>query len=142
MAAYIARRRVEFAHTDQAGIAHFSEYFGYMESAEHELFRSIGLSVVQELDGRLISWPRVSAAFDFIVPLKFEDEFEIHLGIERMGESSVQWAAEIMSGGILCARGRCTVVCCEIGDPSAMARTVIPPEMRGKLEAFLLEEGN
>ena len=43
-------RRVEFRDTDAAGIVHFSVFFTWMEAAEHELLRSLGLSVV--LEGR------------------------------------------------------------------------------------------
>jgi acyl-CoA thioesterase FadM len=39
------RRRVEFAETDMAGIAHFSSFIIYMEQAEHALLRSLGTSV-------------------------------------------------------------------------------------------------
>lgn len=39
------RRRVEFAETDMAGIAHFSSFVIYMEQAEHALLRSLGTSV-------------------------------------------------------------------------------------------------
>ena len=39
------RRRVEFAETDMAGIAHFSSFSIYMEQAEHALLRSLGTSV-------------------------------------------------------------------------------------------------
>ena len=45
------QRFVEFSDTDMAGIAHFSAFFRYMESAEHALLRSLGLSVFQKLDG-------------------------------------------------------------------------------------------
>ncbi|MHC4772214.1 MAG: acyl-CoA thioesterase, partial [Planctomycetota bacterium] len=31
-------RRVEFHDTDMAGIVHFTAYFRFMETAEHELF--------------------------------------------------------------------------------------------------------
>src|SRR3984893_8862096 len=45
---YRTTRRVEFRDTDAAGIAHFSAFFFYMESVEHEFLRSLGLSVVSE----------------------------------------------------------------------------------------------
>ena len=35
-------RRVEFSETDMAGIMHFSNYFRFMETAEHAFFRSLG----------------------------------------------------------------------------------------------------
>ena len=42
---YRTQRRVEFSHTDMAGIVHFSRYFIYMESVEHEFLRHLGTSV-------------------------------------------------------------------------------------------------
>ena len=39
------RRRVEFSETDMAGIVHYSNFFRYMEAAEHEFFRALGFSV-------------------------------------------------------------------------------------------------
>ena len=44
-------RRVEFSETDMAGIVHFSNFFRFMESAEHAFFRSLGFSVAGSRDG-------------------------------------------------------------------------------------------
>ena len=55
------KRRIEFAETDMAGIAHFSSFFRYMEEVEHAYFRSLGISVVHQQDNGQLSWPRVSA---------------------------------------------------------------------------------
>ena len=44
--AFVTSRRVEFSDTDAAGIMHFVAFFRMMEQAEHELLRSVGLSVV------------------------------------------------------------------------------------------------
>jgi len=49
-------RRVQFAETDMAGVVHFSNYFRWMEEVEHAFFRSVGLSVVMQHQGRDISW--------------------------------------------------------------------------------------
>ena len=38
-------REVEFSDTDMAGIMHFSNFFRFMEAAEHAFFRSLGLSI-------------------------------------------------------------------------------------------------
>ena len=43
-----AIRRVEFADTDMAGIMHYSNFFRFMETAEHAFFRSLGLSIVTD----------------------------------------------------------------------------------------------
>ena len=39
------RRQVEFSDTDMAGIMHFSNFFRFMEAAEHAFFRSLGFSI-------------------------------------------------------------------------------------------------
>ena len=75
---YRLKRRVQFYETDMAGIVHFSWFFRYLEEAEHAMWREAGLSIA---GGSGIGWPRVEASFEFHRPLRFEDEFEVHLRI-------------------------------------------------------------
>ncbi len=56
-----AVRRVEFSETDMAGIMHYSNYFRFMETAEHAFFRSLGLSIFRTGDPP-VSWTRVHAS--------------------------------------------------------------------------------
>ena len=79
---FLHHRQVEYAETDMSGIVHFSEFFRYMEYAEHAFLRSLGLSVSMHVVDRSISWPRVSCTFDFRKPLCFEDKFEVKIGIK------------------------------------------------------------
>ena len=44
-------REVEFSDTDMAGIMHFSNFFRFMEAAEHGFFRSLGLSISYDTSG-------------------------------------------------------------------------------------------
>src|SRR5438094_10678058 len=75
-------RLVEFADTDMAGIMHFASFYRYMESAEHELLRSLGLSVYSEIGGVPITFPRVAASCDFHSPARCEDVLEIDVTVE------------------------------------------------------------
>ena len=68
-----AIRRVEFADTDMAGIMHYSNFFRFMETAEHAFFRSLGLSIFPRRSDPPVGWPRVHAECDFKRPLAFED---------------------------------------------------------------------
>ena len=45
MTPFRTTRRVEFGDTDMAGIIHFANFFRYMEAAETDFLRSLGLSV-------------------------------------------------------------------------------------------------
>ncbi len=53
-------RRMEFVDTDMGGIVHFSRFFVFMETAEHQFLDAVGTSVVLEIDGDQIGWPRVA----------------------------------------------------------------------------------
>ena len=102
-------RRVQFAETDLAGIAHFSAFFRYMEEAEHALWRAAGLSIgkAEETGG----WPRVSAAFDYKSPLRFEDEFDVIVHIAELTRRSIRYGFTINRGDVLVGTGTMTAVC-------------------------------
>jgi len=84
-------RRVEFSETDMAGIMHFSNYFRFMETAEHAFLRSLGLSVVLSRLDPALCLPRVHAECDFSSPLRFEDEVEIHLLVAGKSSRSLSY---------------------------------------------------
>ena len=136
MSIYVAHRRLDFAQTDLAGMAHFAEYFRILESVEHEFLREKGLSVVMDIGGQKVSWPRVSCGFDFFLPIRFEEAFDVHLGIERLGEKSVTYRGEFHRGDALCARGRCTAVCCRMAD-GGIEGIAIPGAYRDLLSGYL-----
>ena len=54
---FCTTRLVEFHDTDMAGIMHFASFFHYMESAEHEFIRSLGLSVHSLVEDDTLSFP-------------------------------------------------------------------------------------
>src|SRR5690554_6820393 len=74
------RRRVEFSETDSAGLVHFSNYFRWMEFAEADYFRRLGLTLFSSASDR--GFPRVRAECQYSEPLVFEDLIEIQLSIE------------------------------------------------------------
>lgn len=127
-------RRVEFADTDLGGIVHFSRFFVFMETAEHELLRALGTSVhVTDSGGRVIGWPRVEASCEFVAPLRFGDLVEIVLRVAKKGARSMTYEAEISSGGRLCARGRISSVCCVLNDPAGLRPIPIPEPLASRL---------
>lgn len=121
------RRRVEFSDTDMAGIIHFSRYFVYMETAEHELLNAIGTSVHTTIDGIAIGWPRLRASCEFVRPVRFEDELEITVTVRRKGSRSMTWGFEFAHEGEVVARGELVTVCCELR-PGEPPRSISIPE--------------
>ena len=106
-------RRIEFAETDMAGIVHFSNFFRMMEATEHAFFRSLGLSIHSQDATPTTGWPRVSATCDYMRPLRFEDEVEIHLLVAAVRSRSIryQFTFRKISDGVEVARGTIATVC-------------------------------
>ena len=125
-------RRVTFAETDLAGVMHFSNYYRWMEEVEHAFFRSVGMSVVQDVDGVLISWPRVITSCEYFAPAKFEDEIELQLSITDLSDKSMTYEVLFVRDGRRIARGRTKAVCCELKD-NDFRSVAIPPSVRAKL---------
>ena len=106
---YRLRRRVLFYEADPAGIVHFSWFFRYMEEAEHALWREAGLSIAPH--GADIGWPRLAASFEYHRPLRFEDEFEVHVRLTAASQRSLTYAHTIRRGDTVIATGTMTAVC-------------------------------
>src|ERR1043166_2378615 len=84
-------RRVEFCDTDIVGIVHYPNLFRYMEAAECEFFRSLGLSIVTQQADPPLGWPRVHAECDYKHPLQFEDEVEVQMLVSEKKSKSLSY---------------------------------------------------
>lgn len=137
-------RRVEFSETDMAGLMHFSNFFRFMESAEHAFFRSLGFSIHPQGEGESIGWPRIHAACDYRSPLHFEDEVEIHLLVREKREKglSYDFIFRKLNGErpVEVARGTISVACVR-RDPKTgrMRSVVIPTAIARKIEVAPVE---
>jgi 4-hydroxybenzoyl-CoA thioesterase/acyl-CoA thioester hydrolase len=135
-APFLTSRRVEFSDTDAAGIMHFTAFFRLMEQAEHELLRSVGLSVEMHDSGGKLSWPRVSAHCDYQAAARFEDVLEIEVRIQRLGNRSVIYAHRIKRDQTQLATGEITAVCCRIVAGQLPQPVPIPADIADKLRPF------
>jgi acyl-CoA thioester hydrolase len=134
-AVYRTTRRVEFGDTDMAGIVHFARFFAFMEAAECEFLRSLGLSVVMDWEGERVSFPRVSASCDYLRPARFEDVLTIAVSVRKVGEKSVSYGFEFFKNAEpdVIARGQLTAVCCHVGPDRAIVSRRIPDSIRARL---------
>ena len=130
-------RRVEFSETDMAGIVHYSNFFRYMEIAEHAFFRSLGFSVVTQQVDPPVGWPRVRAECDYQQPLRFEDEVEVHMLVSEKRSKSLSYAFRFrkinVSPPVEVARGSLTVVCVT-HQGGKMTAATIPKAIADKIE--------
>jgi acyl-CoA thioester hydrolase len=142
-------RRVEFFETDLAGIMHFSNFFRFMEAAEHAFFRSLGFSVTRSHNGLALCLPRVHAECDYAVPLCFDDEVQVRLLVERKGRRSLTYQFRFShlngSGSQEVARGRLTVASVALQADGTMKAVPLPKAIAAKLQqapAAMLADGS
>ena len=132
-----ATRRVEFSETDMAGIMHYSNFFRFMETAEHAFFRSLGFSIMTGNVDPPVGWPRVHAECDYKAPLRFEDEVEINLLVREKKSKALSYLFKFikLNGGppTEVARGGLTVVCVR-HDGHKMSACAIPKEVADKIQ--------
>ena len=83
-ATFLHRRRIEFADTDAAGVAHFSRLLVMVEEAEHAFFRSLKIPILNDET----AWPVVSLDINYLSKCKFGDELTIEIHPLKLGNCS------------------------------------------------------
>ena len=101
---HVERTRVAWVDTDAGGRIHFTAAFRWAELAEVGLRRKLGL-----VEG-WGNYPRRRVEAEFLRVLVFEDEVEVRIRPERLGETSITWAFEITRDSETCVKGTLVVV--------------------------------
>ena len=130
------QRRVEFSETDMAGIVHYSNFFKFMETAEHAFYRSLGHSVVMTSVDPPLGWPRVHAECDYFKPLRFEDLVEVHMLVKEKKNKALTYVFrfyKLDGAREEVARGSLTVVCVA-HVAGVMRATEMPRELADQIE--------
>jgi acyl-CoA thioester hydrolase len=133
------RRMVEFADTDLAGLMHFSNFFRFVESAEHAFFRSLGFRVHTADGSDHQGWPRLEVSCSYLRPARFEQTLEICLRLEEIRTSSLRYSFWIFAEGekrqAPVATGSCAIVHVALDTATHEIRKAsIPPALRHQLD--------
>lgn len=99
------QRRVQWMDTDAAGIWHHSVVIRWLEEAEADLHRALGIS-----DRTFGATPRVRTEFSFATPVRFDDLVDVTLTVAALGETSITYDLEVTHDGQPVASGRIVAV--------------------------------
>jgi acyl-CoA thioester hydrolase len=124
-ASVVIRRRIEWIDTDAAGIYHWTTVFRLAEAAEAVMHTGLGI-----VERSVSASPRVAVSASFKRPLRFNDEVELELAVERMGRKSLVYRLAVTSAGALAAEGSLTV--CFV-DPATGRAAPWPQDLRERL---------
>ncbi len=129
---FIYHRRVQFPETDASGIVHFTNFFKYVEEAEHALWRAAGRSIAAHTAD--IGWPRVAASFEFKKALRFEDEFDVHIKVAEKTRKTIRYSAQLKKDGEVHATGSLTIICVRRSPGEPPRARDIPPDIDALFE--------
>ena len=105
MVEQVEQARVAWVDTDAGGRIHFTAVFRWAEATETALMRRLGF--VHEAGG---AYPRRKVEAEYLQVLRFEDEIEIRLRVDKVGRTSITYAWTIVKDGEPYIKGRHTVV--------------------------------
>lgn len=115
---HVERRRVAWFDTDAGGSLHWTAAFRYAEEAEHGLLRRLGLI---DHEG---NYPRRRVVAEYHALPRFDDELEIRIWPERVGNTSITWRWEIERAGERCVVGTVVAVRVDGGRSAPLPETV------------------
>jgi acyl-CoA thioester hydrolase len=105
MPAFVHRLRVRYNECDLQGHVFNANYVGYFDVTLTELWRE-AFGSYEALTAEGLDMVVAEVAVRFRTPARFDDELEIALEVERLGNTSMVSAIAIARGGETLAEGR------------------------------------
>ena len=136
------RLRYRFGDIDDAGIAYYPKLLHYFHCAFEDWWSDgLGHSYAKLMHDDKHGFPTVKIDAEFFAPVVYGDEPEVHIGVLRMGGSSLTlgfWMTKNGSKKPLC---RARIITAAV-DMDTMKKRELPEAWREKFAAFALEEEN
>ena len=92
---FVFRLRVRWGECDAQGIVFNAQYMNFIEVAQAEYFRNMGLRLYSEELRSRFDLATVKATFEFMSPARVDDMLNIYTGVARIGNSSITFNTEM-----------------------------------------------
>lgn len=87
--------RVRWGECDAQGIVFNAQYMNFIEVAQAEYFRNLGIRLYDADSRRRFDLATVKATLEYMAPARVDDMLEIYIGVARIGNSSLTLKAEM-----------------------------------------------
>jgi acyl-CoA thioester hydrolase len=126
--------RVYYEDTDLSGVVYHANYLRFMERARTELFRSVGVSKMADLESpEPTAWTIRELAIKYIYPARLDDALEVHTICTAVSGARLNAIQRVFCGDTLLTEGR--IEACVITLTGRPRR--IPQHIRDLLNPFL-----
>jgi 4-hydroxybenzoyl-CoA thioesterase len=127
---------VRFDDVDHAGIVYYPRFFHYFHQAFEEIFRQRyggPAAYVSLLDDDRVGLPAVHCEATFKRPLRYGDDVDIEVTLDRLGDRSVTLAYKALKGRELCAEAKVT---CALTNLDTFQSMPVPDALRALFESL------
>ena len=127
--------RVRWSEGDAQGIVYNARYFDYIEVAQAEYFRNLGIRLYDDESRKHFDTATVKATLEFKAPARVDDVLEVHTRVSAIGSSSLTMVSELYrqcSDELLM---RAEMVYVNYDSDAGVSRAV-PDDLRELIEGF------
>jgi 4-hydroxybenzoyl-CoA thioesterase len=136
------RLRYRFGDIDDAGIAYYPKLLHYFHCAFEDWWSDgLGHPYPRLLHDDKIGLPTVKLEVEFYAPVRYGDEPWIHLGVLRIGTSSVEFAMWMTRDEDPTPLCRARIVTATV-DMDTLQKKVLPAVWRERFAAFAIQEAD
>src|SRR3954452_17398586 len=141
MRKFTIEERVRWGDVDAANIIFYGSYLRFLEIAETELFRAVGMPYGKIFDELKIWLPRVHLECDFHRAARLDDVLEVSVYVARVGTKSMRLNFEVRRKGEEELVAIAHFVLAAVNQET-FETVPIPSELREKLAPYTANEDN
>ncbi|MBV6521810.1 MAG: hypothetical protein MNPFHGCM_01954 [Gemmatimonadaceae bacterium] len=112
---FVVRDYVRWGDVDPEGIIRYDAYTRFMEMAEGDFFRAVGLHYNEIFERYHIGIPRRVMHVEFLSSPVLDEELEVHVYVSHVGTTSLKMNFDFYgAGGVVRAMGHLVIVCVDL----------------------------
>jgi len=135
---FIAYNKVRMHDTDMAGLLYFARQFRFAHDALEDLFEAEGMNFKDLFGQNQYVFVIVHAEADYLMRLHVGDRLEVHLSIERIGETSISFVYNIYRN-LHELVGTAKTIHVAL-DSQTRKKVAIPDDLRQKFTNYLVKD--
>ena len=126
---------MRWGECDAQGIVFNAQYMNYIEVAQAEYFRNLGMRHYSEEIRRRFDLATVKATLEYMAPTRVDDLLDIYTRVSRLGNSSITFVTEMYLSGQDAPCNKGEVIYANFDVATGVPRR-IPDDIREMIKGF------
>ena len=127
--------RVRWGECDAQGIVFNAQYMNYIEVAQAEYFRNLGMPHYGEEVRKRFDLATVKATIEYLAPARVDDLLDIFTRVSRLGNSSITFSTEMYVDDTDTVCNQSEMIYANFDADTGTTRR-IPDDIRATIQAF------